>query len=273
MPAAAQKAFKLSTDPAAEARDFVEVIESDEALSARVIKIANSVFFDRGNPSKTIEESVTKIGINELRSLLSATTLSEIFPSNQPARGQAWANDIATALISRTLAQRVFPGKEDTAFLGGLMHDIGKLLLIQRAPDEYRRVIEAVEKNGDYFFKAEELLFPFDHTQVGQLIGEKWNFSRDLISIIRDHHAPWPDSPSPEKITFAYLIKAADLFAHALGFGHPTGFNRLQRRAEEDLEPAWRMVGIPEQERRQTLTQFQRIFDLEFDLYRGGQPQ
>lgn len=273
MPSAAQKAFQLSTDPSAEARDFVEVIESDEALSARVIKIANSVFFDRGNPSKTIEESVTKIGINELRSLLSATTLSEIFPSNQPVRGQAWANDIATALISRTLAQRLFPGKEDTAFLGGLMHDIGKLLLIQRASEEYRQVLAKVEKDGEYFHKAEELTFPFDHTQVGQLIGEKWNFSADLISIIRDHHAPWPDSPSPDKLTFAYLIKAADLFAHSLGFGHPAGFHRLKRRAEEDLGPAWAMVGIPEQDRRQTLAQFQKIFDLEFDLYRGGQAQ
>ncbi len=56
MPGAAQKAFQLSTDPNAEARDFIEVIESDEALSARVVKIANSVYFDRGKKSETIED-------------------------------------------------------------------------------------------------------------------------------------------------------------------------------------------------------------------------
>ena len=113
MPSAAQKAFQLSIDPSAEARDFIQVIESDEGLSARVIKIANSVYFDRGRVNETIEDCVLVIGINELRSLLNATTLSEIFPSRHPARSQLWANDIATALISRSLAGRICPGKED----------------------------------------------------------------------------------------------------------------------------------------------------------------
>jgi len=103
MPGAAQKAFQLATDPSAEARDFVEVIESDEALSARVLKISNSVYFDRGKPTNTIEEAVLLIGMNELRCLLNATTLSEIFPSRASARTQLWSNDIATALISRHL--------------------------------------------------------------------------------------------------------------------------------------------------------------------------
>src|SRR5438105_4911837 len=70
MPGPAQKAFQLSTNPNAEARDFIDVIESDESLSARVLRIANSVFFDRGQQSKTIEESVTVIGIEELKCLL-----------------------------------------------------------------------------------------------------------------------------------------------------------------------------------------------------------
>ena len=82
MPGAAQKAFQLATDPNAEARDFIEVIESDEALSARVIKIANSVYFDRGNKSATIEASVTVIGIKRKGSIIISPGPYALFEEN-----------------------------------------------------------------------------------------------------------------------------------------------------------------------------------------------
>lgn len=269
MPAAAQKAFQLATDPKADARDFTEVIESDEGLSARVIKIANSVYFDRGKPSKTIEESVIVIGINELRCLLNATTLSEIFPCGHPARAQLWANDIATALISRMLCQRTMPAKAESAFLGGLMHDVGKLLLLQRAGEDYSRVVKQVEASGIDFCDAEIEVFVFNHTEVGQLIGERWNFSPELISIIRNHHDAWPESVPKGDIPLPLIVKAADLFAHGLGLGHPKTFGKLRSRSEESFERAFSLLAIEPAEQKELLTNLQKTYELEFDLYSG----
>lgn len=275
MPGAAQKAFQLATDPNAEARDFVEVIESDEALSARVIKIANSVFFDRGTKSTTIEASVTVIGINELRCLLNASALSDIFPSKHPARAILWANDIATAIIARGLAQRLLPGKEETAFLGGLMHDIGKLLLLQRSGEEYARVLRIIETEGKGFSEAEERRFPFTHTEVGQLIGERWNFSPELLEIIRLHHAPWSVVRSNQKeLSLPAIVKAADTIAHALGLGHPKTFGKFRSRALQDLEETWHELNIPSTERKECLENFEKTYALEFDLYNSkGTPE
>lgn len=273
MPGAAQKAFQLATDPNAEARDFIDVIESDEALSARVLKIANSVFFDRGHKSTTIESSVTVIGINELRCLLNATALSEIFPSKHPARSMLWSNDIATALIARGLAQRLRPGKEDVAFLGGLMHDIGKLLLLQRTGEEYSRVLKIVETEDKSFCEAEERRFPFTHTEVGQLIGERWNFTPELISIIRDHHAPWKEEDfSAREISLTAIIKAADTLAHSLGLGHMRGYTKLRARATRELEDTWRVLRIPAEEHKGLLENFEKTYAVELDLYtpKGG---
>lgn len=268
MPGAAQKAFQLATDPNAEARDFIDVIESDEALSARVIKIANSVFFDRGNKSTTIEASVTVIGINELRCLLNATALSEIFPSKHPARAMLWSNDIATALIARALAQRLRPGKDDIAFLGGLMHDIGKLLLLQRTGEEYSRVLKIVETEDKSFIEAEERRFPFTHTEVGQLIGERWNFSPELIAIIRDHHLPWSEEDfNARELSLTAIVKAADIIAHSLGLGHLRGYSKLRARATRELEDAWRALKIAPEERKSLLENFEKTYAVEFDLY------
>ena len=265
MPAAAQRAFQLSTDPNAEARDFVEVIESDESLSARVLKIANSVFFDRGKKSTTIEESVLVIGINELRCLLNATTLTDIFPSSHPARTQFWINDIATALISRQLAQRFLPGKEDLAFLAGLTHDLGKLLLVQRASQEYAKVLERVQETGEDFCKAEESVFPFTHTEAGQLIGERWKFSEELLAVLRGHHDPF-QPPKPSAPALPQVVKAADRIAHALAFGHPKGFTKFQRSCEDSLNEVWTAFGMAPESARETLAQLKRMVETEIDL-------
>ncbi len=270
MPGAAQKAFQLSVDPNAEARDFIDVIESDESLSARVLKIANSVYFDRGKSSNTIEEAVIVIGLNELRCLLSATTLSEIFPSNQPLRTQLWANDIATALIARTLGARLLPNKQELLFLGGLMHDIGKLLLLQRLPAEYLEVAKRVENRGIEFVEAEHESFVFDHTEVGQLIGERWNFSAELQSILRNHHRAFADLPSNDSQFFvAGIVKAADLIAHALGLGHGRGFHKLRSCSEVNLNQAWEYLNIPASDQKALLDGAKRSFDTEYDLYAG----
>ena len=270
MPAAAQKAFQLSTNPKAEARDFIEVIESDEALAARVIKIANSVYFDRGKASKTIEDSVVVIGINELRNLLSATTLSEIFPSSHRARSQLWENDIGTAVIAKSLAQMLLPSQTEVAFLGGLMHDIGKLLLLQRSGGEYQKVLEQVERSGANFCEAEAQSFPFDHTEVGQLIAERWNFSPELVAIIRWHHQPWATLSRSGVVGLPLIVRAADTIAHALGIGHPRGFARFKENCVNELGAVWTHLRIPASSAREHLDRFQRAYESERDLYAGG---
>jgi len=273
MPAAAQRAFRLAVDPNAGARDFVDVIQSDEALSARVIKIANSVYFERGKKSETIEECVQVIGVNELRNLLSATSLSEIFPTKHAARAQLWANDIATGLTAKILAERLPCRKKDMAFLGGFMHDIGKLLLLQRAEEMYAQVLHRVSRSGCSFCEAEQDVFVFNHCEVGQLIAEQWNFSDDLIDVIRNHHAPLPElSEARRDLKLSCVVGMADTVSHALGLGHTQGFAALQNRARDDLERLWEYLNVPESERRGFLRSVQRAFDMEKERYQKPLP-
>ncbi|MEZ4754764.1 MAG: HDOD domain-containing protein [Bdellovibrionota bacterium] len=270
MPNAAQQAFKLSTNPNADARDFIEVIESDESLSARLMKIANSVFFDRGTGSKTIEEAVHVIGIQELRCLLNACSLTEIFPSRHSARQQLWANDVATAIISRALAARLVPGKEDFAFLAGLMHDIGKLLLLQQAEIKYSLVLSKVEQ-GQSFQEAEEDVFAFNHMEAGTLVGEKWRFDEDLLEVIQTHHDPIDPNMNKDQLTVAQVIQLADLIAHTQGFGHPKGFNKFQKQSEEKLLEIWHVTGLTKEDLKEFSTRIKESLENEYDLYSGQQ--
>lgn len=270
MSGAAQKAFALASNPKAESRDFIEVIEVDEALAARVIKIANSVFFDRGNKSASIEEAVLVIGLNELRNLLNANSLSDIFPSSHPIRIQLWAHDVAVALASKQLAQRILPRQTDAAFLAGLMHDVGKLLLLQRSTQSYEKVLQIVEQRGIDFQKAEAQVFPFDHCEVGHLIGERWNFSSDLIAAINSHHSPsFTSSPSP-LVGVTEIVHAADTIVHSLGLGLPPKYSRLRANFNDRLPALWDYLGINSSDASSILDQVKRCFETEYDLYSGN---
>ncbi len=268
MPFAAQKAFKVATDPEADADDFVEVIESDEALAARIIKIANSVYYDRGKKSSTIQEAVNVIGLNEVRSFLNSSILANLFPSTHPLREQFWINDIATAIIAKRLAQMISPGQADLYFLAGLMHDIGKLLLVQKSPHLYEAIIEKVKTKGTNFIENELEVFPFTHCDVGKLIAKKWGFSSFLATAIGLHHHSLEELEEIEESAAqtAAVIKAADLIAHSLGLGHRQDYSLFSTYCRESLPATLNFLGVG-QKTEVLLEEAKKAFDVEGEMY------
>ena len=223
------------------------------------------MYFDRGHGSKTIEESVVTIGTEELRNLLCANSLSDIFPTSHPARAQMWKHDTAVGVVAKFLANRFLPSLERQAFLAGLMHDVGKLLLLQRAPGDYDFILQKV-KQGVEFRLAEEERFPFDHTEIGHVIGEKWNFSDELNQVIRLHHRDW-DELREGGFQLAGFIKASDLIVHSLGVGFERDYVRFHNKARLKLDEVWKFLGVPAGEGRDITKQAQQVLHQEFDLY------
>mgnify|MGYP006275326337 CR=1 FL=1 len=264
MPKASHQAFQLATNPNADARDYIEVLEADEGLSARVLKIANSVFYDRGGGSKTIEQAVAVIGIAELKGLLNASALSGIFPLKHPLRAQFWAHNIASALTARQICRMCLPASSDQAFLGGMMHDVGKLLLLQQHTDLYERVFRHGIANSLESTVAESEEYPFNHTHVGQAIGEQWNFSPDLLQIIKCHHDQWKDI---EPKSLVGIVKASSIVSHSLGLGAGKDAFLLKRTYEPMLPEAFEYLGLPMARQKELMREAELSFNSEFELY------
>ena len=264
MPNASHQAFQLATNPNADARDYIEVLEADEGLSARVLKIANSVFYDRGGGSKTIAEAVTVIGISELKGLLNASALSGVFPLKHPLRAHLWSHNIASALTSRELSRVALPSQTDQAFIGGMMHDVGKLLLLQQHTDLYERIYRRGLAEGIDSVTAEAEEYPFNHTHVGQAIGERWNFSPELITIIRNHHDQWKDI---EPKSLVGIVKASSTISHALGLGAGKDAFYLKRIYEPRLPEVFEYLHIPSGSQRDLLREAELSYNSEHELY------
>lgn len=270
MPLQAARAFQLASDHKATTADFVKVIEADEALSARIIRIANSVYFRRGEEARDIEKAVANVGLNELRCLISATMLRSLLQGTHRAREQIWANAVGTAICCRQLSHFT-RCSEGEAFLCGLLHDVGKLIMIRRGGSLYEKVINLVSSGTKSFIEAEEEVFDLNHVDVGKWIGQVWHFPESAIRAIAFHHSSWSrDSKDCGKNTSpAMLVKACDMIAHAGGIGHPGNFRPFQDKAEEELPLAFKQLGIANQDEHALVEQIRRQFDEEFSLYQA----
>ena len=270
LPLQAARAFQLASDPNSRLDDFVKVIEADEALSARIIRVANSVYYFRGNQALEIRQAVTNIGLEELRCLLSATMLKSLLSGRTNAREQIWANSIATAICARTLSSRfpeLFPGE---AFLCGLLHDVGKLIMIQRGARQYDSVIKIVSHGEKDFVQAEEEMFQVNHLEVGKWLGETWNFPDVVIETILNHHQPWPENAGekPRQIPYSLLIKIADTISHAAAIGHPSYFVPFQKKKQDEMTFACAISGLRTDDQISFIKTLQKQYAEEVDLYK-----
>ena len=121
------------------------------------------------------------------------------------------------------------------------------------------------------FPEAEKQVIGIDHAELGAMVAEKWKFSSKMVDIIRNHHTPWNEAElSGGNIDLTTIIKSANIISHALGLGANRGYARLQNACKERLDEIWDILGIENTERRDFITNLQKTFDLEYDLYKGN---
>lgn len=267
MPAQAARAFQLSSDPRASLNDFTKIIESDEALVSRIIRIANSVYFYRGTPADDIEKSVTNIGLTELRGLLSATMLRSLTKSKHPIREVVWKHSVSTGMFTRYLARQTNNISEGEAFLGGILHDIGKLVMISKNPQGYAQVV-SLQNQGIASIEAEEKIFKVNHVDVGKWVAQSWNFPPKTIQAIAFHHEPWPvDNGRNSKQSLPFLVKAASALSHASGVAESLTYSKSQPRNKNELLAAFSFLELDEKAGSSLLDSLRKIFQEEYGSY------
>lgn len=268
MPTQAAKAFQLSCNPKATLEDFVSIVESDEVLSARILRIANSVYFRRGDQAKDISRAVANIGLNEIKCLLSATMLKSLLKAKSKFRTNIWANSIATGIGARILSGSTnIPSGE--AFLCGILHDVGKLIFLERLPKEYEAVLQKMYNSEEGSVGIEDGTFELNHVEVGKWLAEKWSFPEVVRSAIFYHHNTWPKDPHQrgKATSHAMLIKCADTLSHSLRLGHPNSMAYLGTISKAEIEKVALQLGQTVETIESLGVQLQSQFDSEFSLY------
>jgi HD-like signal output (HDOD) protein len=190
LPRAACHILAVIEDPKTTATRLEKAIAMDQALTAKVLRIANSPFYGAVRDIKTVSEAIVRLGFVTIRNWTLVTATKSVFltPGTAPLYQRIWRQSLLSALSSQLVAQAVQHLEPEAVFLGGLMQNIGQLVLARAEPELFQEVIELSVERGCAYHLVERELLGFDHGELGAHLIREWNLSRQLEEAVRVHH-------------------------------------------------------------------------------------
>ncbi len=231
MPKVLFKARKVMADPKSSFKEIAEIIETDQAIAARVLKVANSAYYGLSGMVNSIHQASVVLGYQTLEQVITMVSSSSLLGKQLKGyainAGVLWKHSLATALGSRLIAHKRAPSLEGDAFSVGLIHDAGKLALDHYVLQKRKEIQAFTAEHGPSMLMAERNVLGFDHTEIAYDLCQKWNLPSNHIDAMRHHHTP-DESESTE---LAHIVHMADYMAKQAGFGCGPAFD------EEPLNP------------------------------------
>jgi len=228
MPVVATKVLQLVESGKADAAEISRAISSDPAVSARILKISNSTFYGCRRKIQTLAEAVVVLGHNTLKGLAVAASLKEIYKPAGLIENMLWEHSFGAALAAKIIAGHTPQVSADEAFLAGLFHDLGKIIMNLREKEKFQQVIERCYNEMLMFEEVEMTIFPYTHAELGAYVLEKWNLPEDLITAVMLHHTfAFPDPENIYQQNMTAITSLADLICVKLGIGTRTAMEEL----------------------------------------------
>ncbi|AEJ18188.1 HDOD domain-containing protein [Gracilinema caldarium] len=183
---------KLINDPKSEMADIARQISMDPAMTADLLKIVNSAQFMLSKKVDSISEAVKMVGIRGIKNLLYSYGTQKILGDDTTDKRILWDHSYKTAFYAYNLAKNFRKDRNllDDVYVGGILHDMGKIIFANVHPDLLNKIKAFCSEKGIPASTFEDLSAGLNHAEIGALIAEKWNFPDNLVSAIRLHHDP-----------------------------------------------------------------------------------
>ncbi len=230
---------ELLNDDTLSVAKLAQVFDKDPGLSVKLLRMVNSPHYGLSNKVDSIQRAISLLGTDELRKLSLGRSLIKDF-SDLPAGlldpEQFWRHSIRCGLFAKNLAEMTGADHPQQYFTGGLLHDIGRLTMIERMPELYYAAVIQARQQQQSMHRAEQEILKLDHALVGQFLGERWGLDTPLLRMIAGHHSPRLANYSQESC----IMHVADIFAHVSG-----DELLLVESAPEVQSKAWQELSFP----------------------------
>lgn len=253
LPAVLTAINKLMQDPRTSAEELGRTLATDPALTAKVLKLVNSAFYGFPGRIGTITQAVVVLGFSTVRNVVLTTSVLQALEQKGSGPGfdvhAFWLHSFCTGATAKVLARELRLRYVEEAFIAGLIHDMGKLILRQYLREEFDKVLAYRNQHDTLFREAEGRVLGFDHQDLGAYLAERWNLPKDLIHAIANHHQPLTPRTGPSTLSgpkepdagemLARMVHAADIICRALEVGDG-GDSRIPQVVEE----VWSGLGL-----------------------------
>ncbi len=226
LPTIVMELITLVDNPMASVSQIEDLMKKDQGLTLRALRLANSAFYSIPGGCTSLGRAITFLGCNTVKQLVVSAAVCDVFKNLKSENfdvNDFWRHSVVTAIIAQTLAKHLDSVMADEVFICGLIHDIGKLVLLMVDTESVEKTYALARQKGLNSVQAEiEGHFP-SHSHWGQVITEKWQLPILLQAAVKDHHSPRQAlrmSPDPEINFVVDLVLLANQLAHSTGFGN-----------------------------------------------------
>lgn len=191
LPHIAMRVMEVVGNPNSAASDLKAVVETDPSLTARLLRTVNSAAYALRTQVTNVQRAISLIGFNETRNLAVTASIADIFKRSEPIgsynRPGLWKHMVCVGLTARMISARCGMADFEEAFLAGLLHDFGVILIDQYLHPQFVEMLQEADTNAT-LEDSERAKLGFDHTLLGLRMAEKWRFPPCTRSVIRYHH-------------------------------------------------------------------------------------
>jgi putative nucleotidyltransferase with HDIG domain len=215
-----------------------DAIQKDPDLTARLLRLANSPFFGFANRLSTVAEAVSLLGIQQIQDMIVASSVLEQFkgvPDNLVNKDSFWRHSLAVGLTARLLAMERRLPKPDKFFVAGLLHDVGRLVLLSQAAEWAQAVFELYQREKILLRAAEKKVLGYDHQEIAAELLQSWSYPTALVQAVAFHHTPGQSVARME----AAVVHIADHLVNAMGIG-----SSGEQFVPPLDEKAWALLGL-----------------------------
>jgi len=231
----------------------MSLASEDPPFAARLIHIANSAYFAHSKPITSIRSAVTLLGAKTIAGLLTSLAVMRVFVPTKEGQKKLWSHSIQVAVSARTIAHAIpaYRPVADTAYLVGLLHDIGRFIMFEHSREDFIKVNETHWESLDALVQAELEIFRFTHSELGYLACKKWSFPDLITRVIRHHHDRFALGHSgfdKEVEQLVTIIQISDLLSVVLlqsaEFEEMDAKVRFERISRKVIKPGWAKLPI-----------------------------
>lgn len=225
LPALHQTLCARMQDAGVNVPEIADIIAQDPSLTAKILQLVNAAFYGGAGEVKTISRAVVILGFRAVRSATLAIGVCDYFHDEKSAGGidmmRFWNHSAAVGAICKVLAEKLRIDQREEAYVVGLLHDAGKLLIKRHFPDDFESVCEAAGEQHLSWLECERALFQVTHSNIAATVFADWDFPASVVEAVACHHNPVVAANHSQ---LAALLHLADFVSYQLDCGAPGAF-------------------------------------------------
>jgi len=241
IPDVASKIINMVNDPDVSFKKVADEISKDQSMTTNILKLSNSAYFSKGKEITSIDRAIITLGLKEVKDIVIVLATKPVL--DKPvigydlSKGDLWKQGLLVGTLSKKIAlKKNRKDLADIVFTGGLIHNVGKLIMALYVQNTYKDIMYEVTTKNIPFDVAEKEIMGYNHQEIGEKILAKWNFPSVLRSIVRYYSNP-ADAPDENKfeVSLVHIANSLSLMA-GIGIGSDGLYHEMNNKAIENVK-------------------------------------